>query len=52
MNCVFGCETKWNDYLLEMTLIQISSYLTAFTQNSSDASVKSNKDYTILFRAN
>ena len=48
MNCVFSCETKWNTYLLEMRLVLISNYLTTFTQNFSDASVNTNKNYTKL----
>ena len=31
MNCVFSCEAKWNTYLLEMSLVLISNYLTTFT---------------------
>ena len=46
MSCHFRCEMKWNDYLLEMRLVLISNYLTTLTQNFSDTSVNTNKNYT------
>ena len=48
MNCVFSDEMKWNDYLLDIRLVLISNYLTTFTQNFSDASVNTSKNYTNL----
>ena len=48
MNCVFSYEMKWNDYLLDMRLVLISNYLTTFTQNFSNASVNTSKNYTNL----
>ena len=42
---------KWNDYLVEMTLILISNYLTNFAQSFSDTSFNINKNYTNLINA-
>ena len=43
---------KWNDYLLEMRLGQICNYLNTFTQNFSDTSFNTNKNYTNLTNTN
>ena len=43
INCVFHCERKWKDYLLEIELVLISNY---------SATVSTNKYYTNLIYAN
>ena len=35
MNCVFRCERKGNDYLLEMRLVLISNYSATFSTNEN-----------------
>ena len=43
INCVFHCERKWKDYLLEIRLVLISNY---------SATVSTNKYYTNFIYAN